>query len=221
MPTSAGPDIVQNGLVLELDAADRNSYVSGSTTWFDLSGNSNNGTLINGPTFNTGSSGNIVFDGVDDSYSIGNNTSLDCANAVSVFVWAKTPSSYIAKEIIMKYPSVNIGIPYGFQWWSDGNLYFHITTSVGWKEIQGLSGYNLNTWYYMGLTYDQTTLRIYINGSPTTTAAQTGTINTNTYPIICSPGLGGSLANIQLYNRTLSAAEIKQNYNAQKSRFGL
>ena len=42
-----GPRIVTNGLVLALDAADRNSYVSGSTTWFDLSGNSNNGTLTN------------------------------------------------------------------------------------------------------------------------------------------------------------------------------
>ena len=61
-------NIVTNGLVLNLDAANPRSYppAYNGTTWFDLSGNSNNGTLTNGPTYNTGSGGSIVFDGVDD-----------------------------------------------------------------------------------------------------------------------------------------------------------
>jgi hypothetical protein len=77
MPTSAGPDIVQNGLVLDLDAADRNSYVSGSTTWFDLSGNPNNGILTNGPTYSSANGGSIVLDGVDDYVNCGNNNSIN------------------------------------------------------------------------------------------------------------------------------------------------
>ena len=66
MSVSNNPSIISNGLILALDAADKNSYPGSGTAWTDLSGNGNNGTLINGPTFNTGSLGNIVFDGVDD-----------------------------------------------------------------------------------------------------------------------------------------------------------
>ena len=66
MATYYSPKIVTDGLVLALDAANRKSYNSGSTTWYDLSGNNNNGTLYNGPTFNSANSGSIVFDGVDD-----------------------------------------------------------------------------------------------------------------------------------------------------------
>jgi hypothetical protein len=60
------PKIVTDGLVLALDAGNVKSYASGSTTWLDKSGRGNNGTLINGPTFNSGNGGSIVFDGVDD-----------------------------------------------------------------------------------------------------------------------------------------------------------
>ena len=66
-----GPNVVYNGLVLYLDAANNKSYVSGSTSWNDLTGNKNVGTLTNGPTFNTGSGGSIVFDGVDDYVNLG------------------------------------------------------------------------------------------------------------------------------------------------------
>jgi hypothetical protein len=58
-----GPNVVTNGLVLNLDAANTKSYVSGSTTWRDLSGNGNNGTLVNGPTFSSNYGGGIVFNG--------------------------------------------------------------------------------------------------------------------------------------------------------------
>jgi hypothetical protein len=221
MSVKGGPNTVTSGLVLELDAGNIKSYPGSGTTWFDKSGNVNNGTLTNGPTFNTGSLGSIVFDGVDDYYSVGSNSSLDCTNAVSVFAWVKTPSSYRSKEVIMKYNSVNVGIPYGFQWWGDTKIYFHITTSSGWKEISGLTGYSLNTWYNIGLTYNQTNLITYVNGTATATTAHTGTINTNSYPLICSQGLGGSISNIALYNRALSADEVLQNYNATKGRFGL
>ena len=60
------PRIVTSGLVLALDAADRNSYPGSGTTWTDLSGNANNGTLTNGPTFNSANGGSIVFDGTND-----------------------------------------------------------------------------------------------------------------------------------------------------------
>ena len=70
MGISGGPDIIQDGLVLALDAADKNSYVSGSTTWIDVSGNGNNSTLNNGPTFITSSGGMVVTDGTNDNVTI-------------------------------------------------------------------------------------------------------------------------------------------------------
>ena len=64
---NGGPgNIVTNGLVLYLDAANYLSYTSGSTTWRDLSSSNNSGTLTNGPTFSSANGGSIVFDGVDD-----------------------------------------------------------------------------------------------------------------------------------------------------------
>ena len=65
------PQIVTSGLVLSLDAGNTKSYPGTGTTWFDKSGNTYNGTLTNGPTFNTANLGSIVFDGVDDYVTCG------------------------------------------------------------------------------------------------------------------------------------------------------
>ena len=66
MPTSAGPNIIEDGLVLHLDAADRQSYPGSGTAWNNLTGTLNSGSLINGPAFNSSNAGNLIFDGVDD-----------------------------------------------------------------------------------------------------------------------------------------------------------
>ena len=92
MSFNNGPTVVTNGLVLALDAGDRNSYVSGSTTWFDLTG-VNNGTLTNGPTFNTGSGGSIVFDGVDDYVNLGANSSNYSRTSFTIDSWVKFTNS--------------------------------------------------------------------------------------------------------------------------------
>jgi hypothetical protein len=74
---NGGPSIITDGLVLYLDAANTKSYISGSTTWNDVSKVGNNGTLINGPTFDSNNGGSIVFDGVNNSLSLLNEISLD------------------------------------------------------------------------------------------------------------------------------------------------
>ena len=66
MALSHSPSIVTNGLVLCLDAANSKSYPGSGTTWTDLSGRGNNGTLVNGVGYNSGNLGSLVFDGVDD-----------------------------------------------------------------------------------------------------------------------------------------------------------
>jgi hypothetical protein len=103
--------IVTDGLVLCLNASDRNSYVSGSTTWNDVSGRGNNGTLTNGPTFNSANGGSIVFDGTNDFVNCGNNTSLNL-NKHTICFWFY-PKDTTTKEIIVKSSDSNNGVgPY-------------------------------------------------------------------------------------------------------------
>ena len=66
MASSLGPNVSESGLVLCLDAADKNSYSGTGTTWTDLSGNGYNGILTNGPTFSNTNGGIFIFDGTDD-----------------------------------------------------------------------------------------------------------------------------------------------------------
>jgi hypothetical protein len=77
MAVNYSPKIITDGLVLYLDAANTRSYPGSGTVWSDLSRGGNNGTLRNGPTFNSGNGGSIVFDGVNDYASFPNNTNLD------------------------------------------------------------------------------------------------------------------------------------------------
>ena len=87
------PSIVTNGLVLCLDAGNQLSYPGTGTTWNDLSRNGNNGTLTNGPVFNSG--GSMVFDGVDDYISTNTNSSLTQAGSIqfTAEIWAKKSAS--------------------------------------------------------------------------------------------------------------------------------
>ena len=84
------PRIVTSGLVLALDAADRNSYPRTGTTWTDLSGNGYNGTLTNSPTFSNSNGGSIIFDGTNDYTSTSLDLSLNNTNSVSISMWIKT-----------------------------------------------------------------------------------------------------------------------------------
>jgi hypothetical protein len=96
-----GPKIVTNGLVLALDAANTKSYVSGSTTWRDLSGNNNSGSLVNGPTFNNANGGSIVFDGTNDYVDVSNSTSLN-PTTISIGAWFYLNSLVTNQNIISK-----------------------------------------------------------------------------------------------------------------------
>jgi len=88
MACNAGPDIIEDGLVLCLDAGNNNSYPKSGTTWSDLVG-ANNGTLINGPTFDAGSGGSIVFDGSDDRVDCTNPPEIDSISEITMIAWVR------------------------------------------------------------------------------------------------------------------------------------
>jgi hypothetical protein len=233
MSFNYSPKIVTDGLVLCLDAANTRSYVSGSTAWNDLSRGGNNGTLINGPTFNTGSGGNIVFDGVDDYVNLSNFTiNISLPFTISFWSFLTTPISLYPEVITLKTNSTR---PFEIAF-SNEVSYRGITygspITVQRKNDILLSNY-INKWTQVVLSYqggdpnNSSNFTLYDMGviSPTTDSSPYGNIANNS--TLCgSTGAGihwfkGNLSQTSVYNRALSAQEVLQNYNATKGRYGL
>jgi hypothetical protein len=234
------PKIVTDGLVLCLDAANSKSYVSGSTAWNDLSRGGNNGTLTNGPTFSSANGGNIVFDGTNDYISIPAPTSV-LSNvsqfSYSAFVNFNTKSTGNA---FFSYGSSNgFTTDILFAWETASNvLFFQINNGA---DGAAYFTYNtLNTWINISVVYNgslsgnDNRLKVYNNGNevtltfgytiPATTASPSSPLcRLGTYASDATNAwaLNGRISNTLLYNRALTTTEIQQNYNTQKSRFGL
>jgi hypothetical protein len=224
------PKIVTDGLVMYWDAANSKSYPGSGTTWSDLSRGRNNGTLVNGPTFDSGNGGSIFTDG--GSQYIASSYFGNITDSFTFSVWFKNDnySEY-------KMPLVRGRDASGNGW----SLYIKIettgisesaavTTSGGAVQFSatGTSTLVLNKWYYLtGVWTAGVSIRHYVNGvlEATTNTSSTnlrtstdgwviGSINTTNFT-------SGYNAITQIYNRVLSATEIQQNYNTQKTRFGL
>jgi hypothetical protein len=232
-----GPNIVKEGLVFYLDAGSNNSYyaTTSNTTWRDISGNENNGTLINGPTFSNDAGGTIVFDGIDDYVNKTTSQSLNMSYNITILVWFKIPQNglpYRQCLVGKHYTEYELGIYPGG--------YIHTYTSSGPLSCgsydEGMNSYKpggdwaANTWYHVGWTLDNRLETSYFNGAlgSTYTKNNSGTCPTNGYNLnigmrSSAGGLvfKGSIPIVQIYKRTLSAQEVLQNYNAQKSRFNL
>jgi hypothetical protein len=220
--------IINNGLVLSLDAADRNSYSGSGTVWNDLSGNNNSGSLTNGPTFSSANGGSIVFDGTNDYANFGNNTSLDITETFTISLWLNPVrnniESYILDKDTDKY-SIIIGYQSGFVNFFNGAYQPTAATT----QISISNNVWTNIVYSKDLNSLSSNWRGYKNSSNIFTATRsfTNSVSTNQLNLGTSrPGglnfaYGGNIAITQIYNRALSATEILQNYNAQKSRFGL
>ena len=225
MAISRGPKIVTNGLVLALDAADKNSYIGSGTTWKDLSGNGYTGTLTNGPTFSSANGGSIVFDGTND-YVSGTTSGL-VSSVISMDVWfnvnsSKTYSALMGSNVTEKYEMLIK---------SGGAIEVSLST-LNYMQYNNIL--SLNTWTNIVVTaVSGTQWKMYKNGvylgSPTSSVGtwqvsgtsisnfDLGRIRNDVAPFAYS----GNISTVKIYNRELSATEVLQNYNATKTRFGL
>jgi hypothetical protein len=219
------PKIVTDGLVLYLDAANTKSYVSGSTTWNDISRGGNTGTLVNGPTFNSANCGSIVFDGVDDYVNI--STTPNLTNPLTICAFINTSVTTGSNQVIYG-PSAN-GQD---NWLSISNnraqIFATQTSDVNNFSITGTKTIQANTWYHITGIVNNNVISLYINGVfEAASSAQAFTIGGwNSTARIGQRATGqfsfnGRIASVYGYNRALTAQEILQNYNATKSRFGL
>ena len=237
------PKIITDGLVLYLDAANIRSYVSGSTIWNDLTPNINNGTLINGPTFNSANSGSIVFDGTDDYFITpsGLTPTLNITSQITLETWFKSTSLANASQgdnLFSKGLStdLNSGV-------YELNLANNTTANIpSFRMRIGASTptysptnilINLNQIYNVTCTYNGSIIRIFVNGVESGSGLSTsGTIQNSAQQLtigvrfvhrtgINDSFFSGDIYLSKIYNRALSAAEVLQNYNTTKTRFGL
>ena len=232
MGISAGPDMIQDGLVLSLDAADRNSYPGSGTIWVDMSGNGNSGTLTNGPTFNSTSGGAIAFDGSNDILYV--PFSLNTGGNYTIEVVAKCNSMDSNVGNRQTLWSLNTGTA-GYQLldlevWGDIAYSFNGNGSnFTGGPVNIASSIQANNIHFYTLSTSAGVFSWYIDSVLKNSYIPTYT-STSTYFKLATRGsdaLGtgqqwtGLVYNTKIYNRALSAAEVKQNYNSLKSRFNL
>jgi hypothetical protein len=215
-------DIVTSGLVLDLDAGMNSSFNNTGTTWTDLSGNGNNGTLTNGPTYSSANGGSIVFDGTNDYVVVNNNASILSSTAYTKIAWFY-PTSFATGNNIISGTSANSQHAF----WLQGSNRLYSGHNGSWSTVLSTTTLFLNTWYYGAVTFNTTTgWNLYLNGALENTNASTTTFSGDGRIQIGAfdPGSNvftGRIAQASVYNRALTAAEVLQNYNALKHRYGL
>jgi hypothetical protein len=230
-------NIVTDGLVLNLDAGWYDSYPAAGSTWTDLSTSSYNATLYNNPTFGSTDGGYIDFDGSDDYGSLGNISALSFTGGVfTAEAWVYIPSTWTSGS---QYPNlISKGASAGWDnagwslfvfrdWPNSGNYSWGCGIRQGGTALI-TPNYNVpsNTFLHIVATADGSNVRLYQNGVLVNTSSQTVVPETNIRDVLIgrdwqSEFFPGNLALTRLYNKALSATEVQQNYNAQKTRFGL
>lgn len=229
--------VVTDGLILSLDASNISSYPGTGTTWTDLSGNNNSGSLINGPTFNSSNGGSIIFDGVDDYVSLpANFFNHNSGTPFTVSLWFKTSAAgVIFGQQNTSTPNNASGYTPAIYADSNGK----IRTSCFWggsTSNQSVSTLNVtdNIWHNITVTFASNSQISYLDGNSFATLSKTQTNYSSVYyyfigtgmwtgwtSLVFSPFFNGNIANMFFYNRSLSVQEVQQNYNATKTRFGL
>lgn len=216
-------NIISNGLILNLDLGNYSSYRGTGTSITDLSGIGNTGTLINGPVFSSANAGILSFDGVDDHIDVPSITSItgDFTAGVWFYTTATTDVNY-KRLVDLNYAS---GFWMGRQTntnnWGGGILAGNFPHGIYLPFANG-------QWHYLVLIRNGSTHILYGDGTSNTasTTVSTGNLSSSSLFIAKQPEGGGTffngnIAQVQIYNRALSATEVQQNYNALKQRFGL
>ena len=226
-----GPNIVTDGLVFAVDAGSARSYPGSGTSTTSLVGTSV-GTLTNGVGFDNANGGSFTFDGSDDYISVAYNTELNTPLGATFDVWIYPTSS---GEFLTRGTSDSGTTPDNPRFYigGSGGLYFDWSVPGVDTYVDTASGVvTLNAWNnIIGVATPGQQLRVYINTIEPSYGTVSNTLPTplaNTAnPLIIGGAtwipryISGKIAAVKLYNKSLSATERLQNYNAQKSRFGL
>lgn len=238
MTIYGGPDIVTDGLILHLDAANTKSYPGTGTVWYDLSGNNHNGTLVNGPTFTTNNYGSILLDSTNDYISLPTTSGMRIDQGDFTIVVVHKITTFGDNYGQFFYQSGgSLGAANGqsifFERYTDNTLSLSFYGSQTTHNFgAGLLGNNMMV--FVGVIFDRTALTnvFFRNGVFSSTKTQTLAPNFSSLTSTqigrryqgapyATKDLAGDNYCTQVYNRKLTQAEVLQNYNALKGRFGL
>ena len=213
--------VITDSLILHLDAGNSSSYGGSGTTWTDLSGNSNNGTLTNGPTFDSNNQGSIVFDGSDDLVSISDSSSIDVTPTVTISAWIN-PSGFgennfgriVDSEDSYNFFLDNSTVTSGIRYWPNAGNAFSVANCV-----------TLDEWANFVVVHSGSNVTIYKNGVSIGTSSGISTLpSTSSGLFIGNSDVGdrafeGKISQVLVYSKALSASDVLTNYNRLKDRY--
>ena len=211
--------IIKSNLLLHWDMTNGSSYSGSGSTVNDISGNGYNGTIQGNPTYSSSNNGYMIFDGYGD-YISSSFTAPAGARAFGMWVYYSSTTQPAGESFQLQ--GIQAGGGYTYQGIKDGgNVYFYIGTGTGGEISHQLSS---GQWYYQVLTFDGSSYAVYVNGSliqsgsassgTTSTTFQAAAINVN-------HRLYGYGSEWQFYGQNLTSAEVQQNFNAGRGRYGI
>lgn len=226
------PNIVKTNLDIWFDASNPSSYSGSGTSWKDVSGNSKNGTLMNAPTYAAGP-GRFTFNGTNQ-YVAAPASSVTSANGTSTLeCWAfltnpsKGPLIGIGFGLNGHFLGVGDSNLGGDAFSFSGNQFkFYIT----YTQILTIGSFSTNGWYHLALTKNDTAYTFYVNGVLTSSGGSSAGLNPDTgsyisymryYSAIPEFFGNNTVAVGRIYNRVLSLADVQQNFNAERGRYGV
>ncbi len=231
MGTSYSPNTVKDGLVFYADAANPRSYPGSGINVDDLTG-STTGSWSDTGIFISDNSGVFGLDGIDDYLTFQSDTLPTLGGSYTYSTWIKTTDSQGEMFCNFHQSSPWKGMLFGIGFnGSDGKLQLWMCSDAGTQTTTKDTGNTVNdgNWKNVVATYDGTNARFYHDSQLSSTVSVSNTVASNsaTYPlrIGASNNAGpnrlflGRIGPVQIYNRALTAQEVKQNYNALKRRF--
>jgi len=221
---TGGPNIVNNGLVFYMDASNLVSYTSGDTHITSLTGYiTGNTTSV---SFEPQFYGSWVFNGSNSNISCTPITEINNVTSLTFSFWGKkNGSGEVLGGNTIQDAAIDKVVLY---WWLNGFVYFGARNGAANTSASYSLTYDTNWHYFVGVYEGGSTLKLYIDGGlvdtqvgvPATLSSNIGDSLTIGY-VNNSNYSKGNISNVKIYNVSLSASEVQQNYNALKSRFGL
>jgi hypothetical protein len=213
------PQLVTDGLTLRLDAGDITSYSGSGDTWYDLAGTEQNITLANSPTFTSGTPSYFTFNG-------SNQFGTSNGDVLTQTTYTKSVWFYLNEYDENNLVSSDTGGHFMYMA-SANKIYCGHTNWGNYQAYPSTANISLSNWYNVTLTFNTTDgMVLYINGIQDSTytdnkTAHGGDSSTNIATFGGGNLLNGRIAKVYCYNRSLTADEVLQNYDFDKSQFGL
>jgi hypothetical protein len=223
MGLAHSPSVITDGLVFSVDAANTRSYGGSGITINGLVGGIG-GTLIGGVGFSTSNNNSFYFDGSDDYVNLGNPAAIGITNNITIMVYFRYIAFTKNWQAILAKGDDSFRI---HRYSATNQISFGMNFSGG-LDTPSTSNFNPNQWYFVTATYSLPDVKLYINGVLDKTNTYNTPISSSSYNFYIgenaqAPGRNfyGNISHVSIYNRALSATEIKQNFEATRDRYGI